>query len=434
MTHLRVERINDHGRHPNKLISFIKEDRRTTTEVEQQQALGVLNRVAAIVYPIMKDNGLQITTLEEHPFNDSYAGINYDAGDCIGLVLRTAHGGWVPEVFVLSVMLHELSHCTNMHHAAPFWKTLGLYRTHMAQLRAKNYTGEGFWRNGIVLGSGDSTSLATTEADMPKSLCGGAYRGNPRRRKRKPMARNTKAVKKEKPGQKLGGDLEIRKLLDGGKSKAAPRVVKSKRGQELRASAAEMRFSAQLTGQSEGSGEDVDEYEESLDNKVKWKVEDEDKVTQDLLKDELKTELTSLRQSRLEFPVVSTPALARVKSEMQESVIGSSAAAPTTFDLTNTDDSLTEDEDDRVPIDNRNVDGEANHIDGKRCVICTFSSPPGARTCEGCGTQIYKTSNTWQCLLPECNAEFLNHVDSAICGLCGQKRGTNQGHLQHAGS
>lgn len=445
MVHLRVERFNDHGRHPNKFISFIKEYRRTTSPAEQARALSVLNRVAAMVYPIMKENGLQVTTLEEHPFNDSYAGINYDAGDCIGLVLRSAFGGWVPENFVLSVMLHELSHVTNMHHAGPFWKTLGAYRGRMAQLTQSGYTGEGFWRNGTVLGTGSATSLAAEAAELPKTLCGGAFKGSPFFRKRRRRKGGTAGVraKKVKPGEKLGGDVELRKRLDGGKSKATPRVVKSKRGQELRASAAELRFSQQLTKQFSPAKEeedveedDTDEYEDEREYKPDWKVEDEDLSVQSLLKDEMHEEWRRMRQSTLDFkPVVPTTEVSAVPSTAARTKEIKKENRDEGITLIDSDDDTTdgasqtrgENQESTMIVDTpdrRTVDGEPSFPDGSVCRICTACSDPSATFCEGCGTmRSLEPGLSWRCGSLDCRTVgYRNHVDSNVCGLCASRR------------
>ncbi|ORY77414.1 WLM domain-domain-containing protein [Protomyces lactucae-debilis] len=289
---LRVERFNDHGRHPNKLIAFIKQ-RQTASPADQKKALDLLNRVAAFVYPIMKANGLQVTSLEEHEFNPEYAGINYNAGECIGLVLRTKSGQWMPESFVVSVMLHELSHVTNMHHARPFWQQLNKYQADSARLRAKGYTGEGFWGQGNVLGSGELQGLGGIGQgeDLPRTICGGS-------RKRRVYRRKTTTGKRKRGkqfgegGAKLGGDTDLRNMLDGGKSKATPRVVNSKRGKELRASAAEMRFSQQVSKsvddhvKNEGKEEDESSDEEVTEVSA-YTMDDEDSENKDLLEKEM---------------------------------------------------------------------------------------------------------------------------------------------------
>lgn len=302
----RVERFNDHGRHPNKLISFIKEERRDRSTAEQAQALSVLNRVAAIVYPIMKANGLQVTTLEEHPYNLGYLGINYNAGECIGLVLRTKYGSWIPENLVLQTMLHELSHCTNMHHKSSFWQTLRNYRAGMQRLQLEGYTGEGFWGKGIVLGTGEDSTTPIDSQDMPKSICGGALNGSRFRRSRGQQNSSMSRTKKVKLGQVLGGDLEVRRKLEGRSTRATPKVANSARGRLLRAAAAEARLSAaaeQRSGIQEVNSmhADVEESDDIEECFPKWKIEDEDEATQDLLRNEMKNEMKVLKQAKLPF-------------------------------------------------------------------------------------------------------------------------------------
>lgn len=420
MPPLRVERFNDNGRHPNKLISFIKQDPKTSAE-EQRRALNILNRVAAIVYPIMKDNGLQVTSLEEHAYNDQWAGMNWNAGECIQLVLRTAGGGWTPENFVVSVMLHELSHCTNMNHARPFWKTLGTYRTHMDQLRQKGYTGEGFWSKGRQVGTGETDSNASVDPnDLPRTICGGASQGRRFRKKR----RRQPTSKKIKPGEALGGDLELRKRLDGGKSKATPRVVKSKRGKELRASAAELRFSAQLAEQYkteeqdeslEGSGDDLEEVE----NKPNWKYEDEDETTQKLLNQEL----SQLRQTTLPFkPVAESSSGPHVKAESPVSIKEVLEIHSDTSDDSTQD--ISDHEPDIMP-GNGTVDGESRISDGITCPVCTLQSVRTADICDGCETLLHPSiggESGWRCDSTDCATGYINHPDRGTCGLCSRKR------------
>ena len=368
MPPLRIERFNDNGRHPNKFIAFIKEHPRSSPS-DKTRALGILNRVAAIVYPIMKDNGLQVTTLEEHPFNDSYAGINYNAGECIGLVLRTRNGGWTPESFVVSVMLHELSHITNMHHAAPFWRTLAQYRARMTELRQRGYTGEGFYSRGQTTGGQQEEEIQPEE--LPRHICGGATRRVRRSRTGRPQ-------KKLKTGVKLGGDLELRKRLDGGKSKATPRIVNSKRGQELRASAAELRFSAQVSQEFE--------YDEFKD--------DEDDATRERLSDETK----ELKQSLLPYKPI--------KEEKR--------------DMTNSDEIPVKEEivisdtEDEMP-GNGQIDGE-NTI-GVECSVCTLRNE--TNICAGCGNLLSAREMGWKCR--NCPEDYRNPPDSTTCALCGEK-------------
>jgi hypothetical protein len=359
---LRVERFNDHGRHPNKLISFIKQ-RQDRPPADQKRALDTLNRVAAFVYPIMKANGLQVTSLEEHDFNGEYAGINYNAGECIGLVLRTKTNAWMPESFVLSVMLHELTHCTNMHHAKPFWVQLQKYQAESAKLKSKGYTGEGFWSQGKVLGSEQLQGLgvADIQGDMPRTVCGGSRRRRVFRRKTASGSRK-RGKQFGEGGAKLGGDQEVRKILDGGKSKATPRVVNSKRGKELRASAAELRFSQQVTRSVEEiiKGEKTEDTESCSDEEITeispYKMEDEDEEDKKLLEQEMAN-------------------LCGVKS---------SVAA---------------------------------------CSICTMENNASSVTCTGCDTLFDPNIDAWQCASVDCAAlQYRNPAGRSHCGFCSSKK------------
>ena len=277
---MSIIRLNDNGRHPNPLIYFIKDlvdlglknHASSSTSDESRDEKRMLERLAAFVYPIMKANGLIVKCLQEHEWNPEFLGRNFNNGELVELVLRGRNGSLLPIHFVLSVLLHELSHCTNMHHAAPFWATLGLYKKHSQDLLGKGYTGEGFWSRGVALVASSSTTnqhpLLPQESDLPLHLCAGAY-------KRRRRARSTKSVKMVTAngnglkgrfksagvGVKLPEQEAItqRSLLESSctKSKAKakakakankplpkPRVAQSKRGVNLRLNAALARASA----------------------------------------------------------------------------------------------------------------------------------------------------------------------------------------------
>ena len=147
-------------------------------------------------------------------------------------------GEWLPEVFVLSVLLHELSHCTNMHHGRSFWSTLALYKTHMQELISKRYTGEGFWSRGRSLHGSESQSNIYDV--LPLQICGGTYRRS--RRAKKQIKTRIRSIPKRFDGSgegiKIGSDLERRLKVNGKITKGKPRVTQSKRGNELRLNAA----------------------------------------------------------------------------------------------------------------------------------------------------------------------------------------------------
>jgi hypothetical protein len=107
---LGFERLNERTRRPNPLINFI----RPKSGPGEAQSKDYLERIAAIVYPVMKKHYIAVMALEEHRPNPEYLGINYNAGEVIGLVLRSRSGAWLPFRHVQRVMMHELSHCKHM--------------------------------------------------------------------------------------------------------------------------------------------------------------------------------------------------------------------------------------------------------------------------------------------------------------------------------
>jgi DNA-dependent metalloprotease WSS1 len=164
-------RLNDNGKHPNHLIYFIS-CHPNQSQQEKEKSTEILNRIAAIVYPVMKSQGLLVKSLKEHEYNSVFAGRNFNSGEVVELVLRDKRGNYVPEEFVLQVMLHELSHIKNMNHSGAFWKTLGIYKKEMWILLARGYTGEGFWSRGRKLtGTGDVNTWTGFDA---QTVCGGA--------------------------------------------------------------------------------------------------------------------------------------------------------------------------------------------------------------------------------------------------------------------
>jgi DNA-dependent metalloprotease WSS1 len=118
-----ILRINDSQTHPNPLIYFISSLKSSSrSQQATKKAEEILFRVAAIgtihflhlsflVYPIMKKNGLKVKSLKEHAWNPVFAGRNFNAGEVIELVLTGRNGAWAHEGYIVSVMLHELSHC-----------------------------------------------------------------------------------------------------------------------------------------------------------------------------------------------------------------------------------------------------------------------------------------------------------------------------------
>ncbi|KAI4715588.1 WLM-domain-containing protein [Aureobasidium sp. EXF-10727] len=251
---LGFERINERVKRPNSLINFIK----PLEGPDKALAQDFLERVAAICYPIMKENHIVVMALEEYPPNPEFIGRNFNAGEVIQLVLKAPHTNqWLPFKHVQMVMMHELAHCKQMNHSRAFWKVRNAYADELKVLWDKAYTGEGLWGKGQSLITGQyMTNHMPEAANAPASLCGGTFRssGGRKRRRKEDVPKITYAERQQRRiakkfgvnGTALGDDEGMRAKLEagqkGGKPAVKPRVAGSKRGRELRAAAALARF------------------------------------------------------------------------------------------------------------------------------------------------------------------------------------------------
>jgi len=251
---LGFERINERVKRPNALINFIK----PLEGPDKALAQDFLERVAAICYPIMKENHIVVMALEEYLPNPEFIGRNFNAGEVIQLVLKAPHTNqWLPFKHVQMVMMHELAHCKQMNHSRAFWKVRNAYADELKVLWDKAYTGEGLWGKGQSLITGQyMTNHMPEAANIPASLCGGTFRssGGRKRRRKEDKPKVTYAERQQRRiakkfgvnGVALGDDEGVRAKLEsgpkGGKPAVKPRVAGSKRGRELRAAAALARF------------------------------------------------------------------------------------------------------------------------------------------------------------------------------------------------
>ncbi|KAI4842007.1 WLM-domain-containing protein [Aureobasidium sp. EXF-8845] len=279
---LGFERINERVKRPNTLINFIK----PLEGPDKALAQDFLERVAAICYPIMKENHIVVMALEEYKPNPEFIGRNFNAGEVIQLVLKAPHTNqWLPFKHVQMVMMHELAHCKQMNHSRDFWKVRNAYADELKVLWDKAYTGEGLWGKGQSLITGlYMHNHMPKAANAPASLCGGTFRssGGRKRRRKEDVPKITYAERQQRRiakkfgvnGVALGDDEGIRAKLESGQkaSKPAvkPRVAGSKRGRELRAAAALARFDnvKKETVKAEpksGTISDDDDYETDSD-------------------------------------------------------------------------------------------------------------------------------------------------------------------------
>lgn len=282
---LGLVRLNERRQRPNQNISFIK----VKDGPEKEIAEDILERVAAIVWPIMRDNGLGVMSLEDFPPNREFWGRNFNAGECIQLVLKSPSTGlWLPFSFVCKVMLHELAHIKQMNHSKAFHVVRIGYHKEFDALVAKGYTGEGFWSRGHTISEGLTAPRHLSEAEMPDNLCGGTYRTAKKPEKRKLTYAERKEKRKQRlfgkgEGEQIGSNEKLRAALEKGKSKKAvavkPRVAQSKRGRDLRLEAALRREEA-LRIETSASTSDASKEKsgDDDDDRSEYETEDEEET------------------------------------------------------------------------------------------------------------------------------------------------------------
>jgi DNA-dependent metalloprotease WSS1 len=129
------------------------------------------------------------------------------------------------------------------------------FQKQLEGLWARGYTGEGFWATGRTLLSGSYThDKPLSQEYMPVHICSGEYRESSTTKKPKapPKPKPTYKEREQRriikkfgalEGKTVGGDMNKRKELEGGKVvKSKPSVAASQRSRALRAAAALKRF------------------------------------------------------------------------------------------------------------------------------------------------------------------------------------------------
>ncbi|EME77609.1 uncharacterized protein MYCFIDRAFT_145931 [Pseudocercospora fijiensis CIRAD86] len=471
---LGFERLNERQQRPNQLINFIKPlegpDKATAEEF--------LSRIAAQCYPVMKKHHISVMALEEYAPNPEFLGRNFNAGEVIQLVLKDKAGRWLSMKFVQMVMMHELAHCKQMNHSRFFWNVRNEYAKQMEELWREQYMGEGMWGRGRGLATGSFVNAAPPDQSLiPEHLCGGSYRRRGRKRKRgaqgdedntklsyaeRQQQRIQRKFGKHGEGESLGEDELVRGALstmNGGKRAAGkPRVANSKRGRDLRANAALLRFEAAKNQQKK---EQTPDLVEDLDSETdsEWEADSaagsEDRSVvisdghgHDLVKvcgdgeddeegagremDELR--MLSKNPTAKKKHVVDLDAETESESEQAPSnprekpdtvSRSSKAAAPPARGEEGHEDSETEDDplQEIVPSNTASLPDEPTP--SSACPICSLENAPNSVTCIACSHVLCPKlmPNHWRCKSDLCKgSKYINAGDAGRCGLCGSQK------------
>lgn len=337
----------------------------------------------------------------------------------------------------------------------------------MKELWARQYTGEGFWGGGQVLGDLSSiigNKIVPSEELQHIEVCGGTFRS--RRTKRK--AAGTELTWKEKRdrriekkfgknGQSLGQDENQRLRLEIGRKGpvgAKPRLAGSKRGRELRAAAALARFGptkkevdelgSDRTGQDgngiENDGDDYEATEElgedALDStghrmldkngKVLIRVCGEEDGTRDEV--QVKNEMDEMEGLNNDFMVHQhhdtcssenedeLPTIRQCLSTQKKPIRAVHEPSLSTLSEQPAEPALTE----RAETATKN--SPTSTID---CPICSMGNDRRSPTCCACANVLDKSkmSSYWICDSEACmGTEYVNSGDCGRCGICGMSK------------
>ncbi|KAG2347719.1 WLM-domain-containing protein [Suillus weaverae] len=298
MVHVR---INEREANPNPHVNFVSVLPMVDATLEDD-ARQLMRALAAQVRPVMKAHGFTVNSLEEYEYNKVFAGRNWNNGETIELVLKSASGSFVPIHWLMSTLCHELAHIKHMNHGPAFQALWRQLRNDVRALQNRGYYGDGYWSSGTRLA--DSAKIAgqgIETGDLPEYMCGGAHsRARPasyQRRKRTAkfsgpsVHTGAQSEKKRKVGSRItnanafgSGGKALNEGFIGEKKEAGTGFRKkagSKRAREERALAAERRMetlkgwfssssrlkSEPITDSEPESGSDVEPLETDQDRR-----------------------------------------------------------------------------------------------------------------------------------------------------------------------
>ncbi|KZF25996.1 WLM-domain-containing protein [Xylona heveae TC161] len=161
------------------LVSAYEHLRGKTRDAE---ALRILQRVASLVKPIMRQRMWRVGVLTEfYPPEHNLLGLNWNRGQKICLRLRYPQDErqFLPIEQVIDTMLHELCHIVHGPHNEHFHALWNQLRDEHEELIRKGYTGEGFLTEGKRLGGNqiplhEARRLARVAAERRRTLTKGS--------------------------------------------------------------------------------------------------------------------------------------------------------------------------------------------------------------------------------------------------------------------
>ncbi|KAJ2477346.1 hypothetical protein EV174_004651 [Coemansia sp. RSA 2320] len=144
--------VDDRAMTANPLIGSIQALKR---RAHSDEALRLLQQVAAQVRPVMQSRGWRVLVLREfYPNDQRLLGLNVNRGAEIRIRLRSAHNDtqFLGYGDLVGTMLHELAHNERGPHDAVFYALLDQLKAELQALMDRGYAGDGFFSPGASVG------------------------------------------------------------------------------------------------------------------------------------------------------------------------------------------------------------------------------------------------------------------------------------------